>query len=96
MTLPTHPAAYWHPNVSLSEVYSLRGDYTWHYNITGKEIPESEVPNDLVHLGDYKQPYLDPKPYVSGMHNRHSMNFNPALWTFEPRPGYSQNEEDYK
>lgn len=106
MTIPTHPAAYWNPKVSLSEVYSLRGDYTWHYNITGKEISASEVPGDLVLLGEYAQPYLDPKPYVflsdqvfgtprsavdGGFHS-----VSGTYWAFSPRPGYSQNEEDYK
>lgn len=105
MSIPTRPAAYWHPDVSLSEVYSLRGDYTWHYNITGREIPESEVPDDLVLLGEYKQPYTDPTPYVfvsdqvfgipRSAVDRGFHGVSGTYWAFSPRPGYSQNKEDY-
>lgn len=94
MTIPTEPAAYWNPKVSLSEVYSLRGDYTWHYNITGKSVPEADVPTDLIKLSDYAQPYRDPEPYRTGT-SRHRKNYNPGVWVFDPRPGYSQNEDDY-
>ena len=52
--LPTEPGAYWRPNRSLSKVWSLRRDGTWHFNITGKSIPEDEVPDGLELLGLFK------------------------------------------
>lgn len=53
MSIPMHPAAYWHPEVDLSEVWSLTADGKWHHNITGTIVPEGEVPGDLVLLGEY-------------------------------------------
>ena len=52
--LPTKPAAYWKPSENMSKVWTLRVDGTWHFNITGLEVNESEVPSDLVHLADFK------------------------------------------
>lgn len=36
----------------------------------------------------------DPEPFVSGMKNRHSENFNPSVWTHEPRPEYDRQQHN--
>lgn len=96
MTIPTKPAGYWRPDVSLTDVYYLRGDMTWHLSPAGVEIADSNVPHDLVLLGEYQQPYKDPEPYIypSGARSKH--NNNPAVQSFDPRPGYEQDMGFYQ
>lgn len=53
--LPTRPAAYWHPNLGLSEIWTLTRQGEWHYNISGSIVSEDDVPRDLQHLGDYRE-----------------------------------------
>ena len=36
----------------------------------------------------------DPEPYVSGVGNRHATNFNPSIWTREPRPEYNRPQHN--
>jgi len=53
MALPTHPAAYWHPDVNLSDVWWLRLDGSWSFY--GRTVDPSDVPTDLQLLGEYKK-----------------------------------------
>lgn len=53
--LPTQPAAYWRPLVSLSEVWTLMRDGRWHHNITGKYVGAECVPEGLTFLGETKE-----------------------------------------
>lgn len=53
MTIPTKPGGYWHPDVSLSEVYYLRNDGSWRLSPYGKDVDPKDVPADLQFLGEY-------------------------------------------
>lgn len=50
--LPTTPAAYWHPESSLSRVYYLRSNGTWYDTIAGREVQPEQVPEDVRFLAN--------------------------------------------
>lgn len=52
--IPMHPAAYWRPDVNLSNVYYLRRDGTWRLSPYGCDVPLADVPSGLVFLADYR------------------------------------------
>ena len=56
IVLPTEPGAYWRPEKSLSDVWSLRFDGSWHHNISMGEVEASAVPRDLQLLGLFAEP----------------------------------------
>lgn len=56
--LPTFPAAYWNQRDSLTKVYYLHSDGSWHYD--GKVIDPSTIPLDgLTKLGNYYNSYYE-------------------------------------
>ena len=49
--LPITPGAYWRPDISLSEVWTLGHDGSWHHNLTGEYVSTDDLPGGLTLLG---------------------------------------------
>lgn len=47
------PGGYWHPKVSLTDVYYLRRDGSWWLSPDGIQVPAEQLPRDLQFLGGY-------------------------------------------